>query len=359
MEADQSNEAGGEYVDPSINLPIALRKEVRSKAGKPRVRYGFEDDNEDENDIANYVSYESVSPTYRAFVASLQSVSIPRNWKEAKQDPKWKEAMLEELAALEKNKTWDLVPFPVGKKVVNCKWVYTVKQNPNGKIERYKARLVAKGYSQTYGIDYDETFAPVAKMSTVRTLISCAANFNWPLYQLDVKNAFLHGDLQEEVYMEIPPGFATAQTKGKVLRLKKSLYGLKQSPRAWFDRFRHAMCGMAYKQCNGDHTLFYCHCSNHITILAVYVDDIIITGDDTSEIERLKKNLSKEFEVKDLGQLRYFLGIEIARSPKGIVLSQRKYVLDLLNETGMLGCRPALLHLLSKITSCVLSLETR
>ncbi|WVZ87161.1 hypothetical protein U9M48_033847 [Paspalum notatum var. saurae] len=213
MEADQSNEAGGEDGDPSINLPIALRKEVRSKAGKPRVRYGFEDDNEDKNDIANYVSYESVSSTYRAFIASLQSVSIPRDWKEAKQDLKWKEAMLEELTALEKNKTWDLVPFPVGKKVVNCKWVYTVKQNPNGKIERYKARLVAKGYSQTYGIDYDEAFAPIAKMSTVRTLISCAANFNWPLYQLDVKNAFLHGDLQEEVYMDIPPGFATAQTK--------------------------------------------------------------------------------------------------------------------------------------------------
>jgi hypothetical protein len=268
-------------------------------------------------------------------------VIIPRDWKEAKQNPKWKEAMLEELKALEKNKTWDLVPFPMDKKVVGCKWVYTVKQNPDGKVERYKARLVAKGYSQTYGIDYDETFAPVAKMSTVRTLISCAAIYDWPLYQLDVKNAFLHGDLREEVYMEIPPGFATDQTKGKVLKLKKSLYGLKQSPRAWFDRFRRAMCNMGYKQCNSDHTVFYRHSGSHVTILTVYVDDMIITGDDTLEISRLKENLSKEFEVKDLGQLRYFLGIEIARSPRGIVLSQRKYVLDLLDETGMLGCRPS------------------
>ena len=103
--------------------------------------------------------------------------------------------MLEELAALEKNKTWDLVPLPIGKKVVGCKWVFTVKQNPDGKVERYKARLVAKGYCQTYGIDYDETFAPVAKMSTVRTLISCAVVYDWPLYQLDIKNAFLHGDI--------------------------------------------------------------------------------------------------------------------------------------------------------------------
>ncbi|WVZ82885.1 hypothetical protein U9M48_030093 [Paspalum notatum var. saurae] len=255
------------------DLPIALRKEARVKAGVPRPRYGFEND--------------------------------------------------------------------IRKKVVSCKWVFSAKQNPEGKVERYKARLVARGYSQTYGIDYDETFASVAKMSTVRMLISCAANFGWPLHQWDVKNAFLHGNLQEEVYMEIPPGFSKPDVAGKVCRLRKSLYGLKQSPRAWFDRFRRALCGMSYKQCNGDHTVFYRHSRRRIVILAVYVDDIIITGDDEAEINRLKEDLSKVFEVKDLGQLKYFLGIEIARSTKGIFLSQRKYVLDLLSETGMLGCRPA------------------
>jgi hypothetical protein len=152
-------------------------------------------------------------------------------------------------------------------------------------------------------------------MSTVRTLISCAANFGWPLYQLDVKNAFLHGDLQEEVYMEIPPRVSEPEAVGKVCRLKKSLYGLKQSPRAWFDRFRRALCGMGYKQCNGDHIVFYRHFGRRIAILAVYVDDIIITGDDEHEIAHLKENMSKEFEVKDLGHLKYFLGIEVARSP--------------------------------------------
>jgi len=333
-EVRRSIETGGEEVDPSIGLPIALRKEPRSKAGKPAIKYGFEPD------ISNYISYESLSPAYRAFIASLQSARIPKDWKEAKQDPKWREAMLEELRALEKNKTWDLVELPIGKKAVSCKWVFTVKQSPEGKVERYKARLVARGYSQTYGIDYDETFAPVAKMSTVRTLISCASNFGWPLHQLDVKNAFLHGDLHEEVYMEIPPGWSKPETTGKVCKLKKSLYDLKQSPRAWFDRFKRALCDMGYKQCNGDHTLFYRHSGRRITVLAVYVDDIIITGDDETEIKSLKGNLSKQFDVKGLGQLRYFLGIEIARSPKGIVLSQRKYVLDLLSETGMLGCRP-------------------
>ena len=205
---EEESEIGGEET-----LSIAARRERRNTAGIPPVRYGYEDTSTgdgDETDIANYVSYESLSPAYEAFVVSLQSVSIPKTWKEAKHDSKWKEAMKEELAALEKNKTWDLVPFPKGKKVVGCKWVYTIKLDQNGEVKRYKARLVAKGYSQTYGIDYDETFAPVAKMNTVRTLISSAANFDWPLYQLDVKNAFLHGDLQEEVYMEIPPGFTTA-----------------------------------------------------------------------------------------------------------------------------------------------------
>jgi Reverse transcriptase (RNA-dependent DNA polymerase) len=125
--------------------------------------------------------------------------------------------------------------------------VYIVKQTPEGKVKRYMARLVAKEYGQTYDIDYNETFAPVAKMGTVRMLVSCTANFNWPLHQLDVKNAFLHGDLKEEVYMEVPPGFATPQSVGKVYKLKKSLYGLKQSPRVWFDRFRMVVCGMGYK----------------------------------------------------------------------------------------------------------------
>ena len=119
--------------------------------------------------------------------------------------------------------------------------------------------MVARGFSQTYGIDYDETFSPMAKMNTLRILVSCAANFSWKLHQLDVKNAFLHGDLQEEVYMEIPPGFGTSETMGKVSRIKKSLYGLKQSPRAWFDRFKRVVCGMGYGQCNGDHTVFYKH----------------------------------------------------------------------------------------------------
>jgi hypothetical protein len=247
--------------------------------------------------------------------------------------------MMEEMEALDKNNTWVITTLPANKRIVGCKWVFTIKQTPEGRVERYKARLVAKGYSQTYGVDYDETFAPVAKMNTIRALISIASNNGWNLFQMDVKNAFLHGDLQEEVYMEIPPGFNSHKTEGKVCKLIKSLYGLKQSPRAWFGRFSKEVCSLGYRQSNADHTLFFKHYSNKITILAVYVDDIVITGNDEGEMKYLKETLAKTFEVKDLGYLHYFLGIEVAYSVQGIYLSQRKYILDLLAETGMLDCK--------------------
>lgn len=283
-----------------------------------------------------------MGPQYKAYIAALDStLPIPRDWQEAKQYPEWRKAMIEEMTALDKNNTWVLATLPPNKTVVGCKWVFTVKHNSDGKVERYKARLVAKGYSQTYGVDYDETFAPVAKMNTIRTLVSIAANKKWKLFQMDVKNTFLHGDLQEEVYMEIPPGFGTQETIGKVCKLKKSLYGLKQSPGACFGRFKKEVCSMGYKQSSADHTLFFKHHLGKITILAVYVDDIVITGDDQVEMNWLKKALAKAFEIKDLGCLHYFLGIEVAYGSEGIYLSHRKYILDLLNEVGLLHCKPA------------------
>ena len=247
-----------------------------------------------------------------------------------------------EMEALEKNKTWELVKLPEGKKPVGCKWVYTVKYKADGSIERYKARLVAKGYTQTYGIDYLETFAPVAKMNTVRLLLSLAANYGWDLQQFDVKNAFLHGELDEEIYMEVPPGFEKKLAARTVCKLKKALYGLKQSPRAWFGRFARVMLHKGYKQSQGDHTLFIKHSpSGGVTALLVYVDDIIVTGDDVKEKQALRQYLAKEFEIKELGRLKYFLGIEVAHSREGIFISQQKYVTDLLKETGKTACRPA------------------
>ncbi|XP_057478145.1 retrovirus-related Pol polyprotein from transposon TNT 1-94 isoform X6 [Actinidia eriantha] len=309
----------------SVDLPIALRKGVRSCTQHP---------------ISQFVSYDRLSPSYHAFVSSLSSISIPQNWQDAVMTSKWKGAMVEEMMALKKNGTWELVSLPREKKPVGCKWIFTVKHNADGTVERYKARLVAKGFTQTYGIDYEETFAPVAKMNSVRALLSCAATLKWHLHQFDVKNTFLHGELEEEVYMDIPPGFSSSKTEGKVCRLKKALYGLKQSPRAWFGRFSKAMLGFGYKQSHADHTMFIKKGAGKIIVLIVYVDDMIVTGDDVDEILNLKCRLAQEFEIKDLGSLRYFLGMEVARSDRGIFISQRKYILDLLEETGMLGCKP-------------------
>ncbi|RVX15329.1 Retrovirus-related Pol polyprotein from transposon TNT 1-94 [Vitis vinifera] len=253
----------------------------------------------------------------------------------------WRQAMVDEMAALHSNGTWDLVVLPSGKSTVGCRWVYAVKVGPDGQVDRLKARLVAKGYTQVYGSDYGDTFSPVAKIASVRLLLSMAAMCSWPLYQLDIKNAFLHGDLAEEVYMEQPPGFVAQGESGLVCRLRRSLYGLKQSPRAWFSRFSSVVQEFGMLRSTADHSVFYHHNSlGQCIYLVVYVDDIVITGSDQDGIQKLKQHLFTHFQTKDLGKLKFFLGIEIAQSSSGVVLSQRKYALDILEETGMLDCKP-------------------
>ncbi|TYK14395.1 Cysteine-rich RLK (RECEPTOR-like protein kinase) 8 [Cucumis melo var. makuwa] len=273
--------------------------------------------------------------------ASLDSSIIPKNIYIALECPEWKNAVMEEMNALKKNRTWEIFSLPKGHKTVGCKWVFSLKYKADGTLDRYKAGLVAKGFTQTYGIDYSETFSPVAKLNTVRVLLSVAMNKDWPLYQRDVKNAFLNGDLVEEVYMSPLPGFEV-QFGQHVCKLQKSLYGLKQSSRAWFDRFTTFVKSQGYSQGHYDHTLFTkASKTEKIAILIVYVDDIVLTGDDQTEISQLKQRMGDEFEIKDLENLKYFLGMEVARYKEGIFVSQRKYTLELLTETGMLGCCPA------------------
>ena len=292
--------------------------------------------------MSHYVSNHRLSESNKSFVNQLSTISIPNSVQEALADPRWKAVMNEEMKSLQKNETWELVDRPPGKKPVRCRWVYTMKHKEDGTIEHFKVRLVAKGYTQTYGIDYTYTFALVAKINTVRVLLSIAANLDWPLQQFDVKNAFLHGELSEEVYMDLPPGCMIPEVHcQKVCKLKKSLYGLKQSPRAWFGRFTKSMRSFGYYQSNSDHTLFLKKQHGKITALIVYVDDMVVTGNDPNERKALQSYLSSKFEMKDLGHLKYFLGIEVSRCDKGIFLSQRKYALDLLQETGMLTCQPA------------------
>ena len=328
-EPRSENESGNSSISsnrsPESDLPIAIRKGKRSCVKYP---------------ISLVVSNSKLSSSFITFTTNVSNVQIPNNIQEALNVPEWKKAVLEEMSALEKNQTWRVEDLPKGAPIVGCKWVFTPKFNGDGTLERHKARLVAKGFTQTYGIDYTETFAPVAKLNTVRILLSIAANLDWPLRQFDVKNAFLNGRLEEEVYMLPPPGFEH-KFENKVCRLEKALYGLKQSPRAWFERFTQVVKKQGYIQAQADHTLFTRHSTNgKIATLIVYVDDILLTGDDLEELEAMKNKLSKEFEIKDLGEMKYFLAMEVARSKKGIFISQRKYILDLLKDTGMSECCP-------------------
>jgi hypothetical protein len=272
-------------------------------------------------------------------VKVIQEVE-PTCFEQAVGNPKWDNAMDEEMVALDANATWELVALLKDKKEIRCKWVYKVKHNADGSVSRYKARLVAKGYAQTYGIDYEETYGPIAKMTNVRAIIAMAIAKGWSLHQMDVKNAFLHGDLQEEVYMEQPPGYVDQTHPNLVCRLKKALYGLKQAPRVWSDKIGQYLVTSGFQTSNADFSLYVKKTDHGIVVIVIYVDDLIIIGDSDVNIFDLKKLLKQKFEMKDLGELRYFLGIEVIQSLKGIWLLQRQYALNKLSEYGMTGCKP-------------------
>ncbi|KAL4580545.1 hypothetical protein LXL04_016743 [Taraxacum kok-saghyz] len=278
---------------------------------------------------------QNIDPT-----SSSQSAVEPQSYKEAASNPEWIKAMNLELEALYRNNTWEITDLPKGRKPIGCRWIYKIKYKSNGEIERYKARLVAKGYNQREGIDYEETFSPVAKIVTVRIVITLAVNKKWNLYQFDINNAFLYGNLEEDVYMTLPQGYHT-EGDTRVCKLLRSLYGLKQAPRKWNERLCSSLYDFGFKQSLNDYSLFVRFGNKgSVTILLVYVDDIILTGNDESEILNVKNFLKSQFLIKDLGKLKYFLGIEAIDIKDGLCLTQRKYCMELLHEFGMLGCKP-------------------
>eukprot|EP00253_Pinus_taeda_P033312 PITA_33312 len=231
------------------------------------------------------------------------------HFEDAIKDKKWIEAMDEEINAIERNKTWDLVELPKGKEVIGVKWVYKTKSNAEGKIERHKERLIVKGYKQQYGRDYEEIFAPVARMETVRAVLSIAAQNKWKVYQMDVKSAFLNGVLMEEVYNEQPVGYEKKRQEHKVCRLKKTLYGLKQAPRAWYSRIDSYLLENGFEKCEGEPTLYIKEKDGKILIVMLYVDDVIFTG------------------------------IEVEQSGNGIFISQAKYANEVLERFNMQECK--------------------
>jgi len=258
--------------------------------------------------LSSVLSYDHLSSNKKLFSLSVSALIEPTSYIQAVKHEEWREATDNEIKALEQNDTWTVVDLPASKHVIRCKWVYKVKLKSDGTLERYKARLVAKGYNQCEGLDYYETFSPVAKLTTVRTLLAVVAVKKWDLHQLDVNNAFLHGQLDEEVYMSLPPGFAK-QGGSKVCKLHKSIYGLKQASRQWFAKFSSALLEFGFIQSKADYTLFTRTLEGSFIALLVYVDDIIVASDNSAEVSKFIQLLNDRFKLKDLGQLKYFLGL--------------------------------------------------
>ncbi|KAL4363042.1 hypothetical protein GQ457_04G026360 [Hibiscus cannabinus] len=288
--------------------------------------------------IEQYVSSSSLTSSYEAFVGNVSSTHEPSYFHQAVKSPKWRLAMDDELQAMETLKTWSVVPLPAGKKAIACKWVFRIKHKADGSVDRYKARLVAKGFTKIEGIDYVDTFSPVAKMTSFKMLLALAAIHNWHLLQLDVNNAFLNGLLNEEVYMQLPQGYHT-DIKGSnlVCKLHKSIYGLKQASRQWFHAFSKVVLAYGFTQSPSEYSLFVKGNGSNLVILLVYVDDIVLAGSNLDQLKEVQSFLQQHFKLKELGHLKYFLGFEIARNESGISLSQRHYALQLLEDTGCLG----------------------
>ncbi|KAJ9551935.1 hypothetical protein OSB04_015980 [Centaurea solstitialis] len=281
-----------------------------------------------------------VKPIQKLNLHTSSISPVPRSHLQAIKDPNWRQAMNDEYSALISNGTWTLVPRPPGVNIVRSMWLFRHKFNADGSLSRYKARLVANGRSQQQGIDCDETFSPVVKPATIRIVLSIAVSRQWPLHQLDVKNAFLHGHLQETVYMHQPPGFRDTQFPDHVCHLKRSLYGLKQAPRAWYHRFAHHAATIGFQHSRTDSSLFILHTAKATAYLLLYVDDIILTASSTDLLQQIIDKLSREFAMTDLGSLHYFLGISAVRSSTGLFLSQRTYALEILEMANMTNCNP-------------------
>lgn len=285
--------------------------------------------------MQDYVTGEGLSDDDFESHLTIGSGNDPVHYDEAEKDPIWRKAMKEEIEAIERNGTWYLTELPGGAKKIGVKWIFKTKRDEKGDVSKYKARLVVWGYTQEYGVDYKEVFAPVARMETIRLVIAVAAHHGWSIYQLDVKSAFLHGELTEDVFVEQPQGFEKKGEEGKVYKLNRALYGLKQAPRAWYSRIESYFLSHGFEKCEYEPTLFTKVEENNITVVSLYVDDLIYTGNDDELMMEFKKSMQSEFAMTDMGKMKFFLGLEATQKADGIFVCQKKYVIDLLERFGM------------------------
>jgi len=276
--------------------------------------------------------YDSTNEVHLVcLLADVKNISFEK----AVRDKKWQIAMDEEIKVIDHNNTWELTKLPKGSQLIGVMWVFKKKMNTQGDIERYKARLIVIGYKQKEGINYDEVFAPVVRMETIQLHISQAAQFKWSIFQIDVKSAFLNGVLEEKVYIEQPPEYMKIEKVKKVLKLKKALYGLKQAPRAWNTRIDTYFKENGFRQCPYKHSLYTKNSEGNKIFVALYVDDLIFMGNNNEMIEEFKGTKRREFDMPDLGLIKFFFGLEVRQEKTGIFVSQETYAKEILKKYKM------------------------
>lgn len=288
--------------EPDQPVEAVVRRSQRERRGRPDY-YG--------DWVSYFVSEKPEEPT------TVKEALASRN------RAQWRSAMEKEFESLHANKVWDVVELPQGRKAVGCKWVFKLKVDANGSVERYKARLVAQGFSQKFGLDYDKTFCPVVRFESLRTVIALAVQKGLKLHQMDVTTAFLNGELEKEVYMRQPEGFTVEGQEHLVCKLKRSIYGLKQSPRCWNSVLDGKLKKMGFVQTASDPCLYVS--PDEMLIIAIYVDDILLAGESDERMDEVKQALSKQFTVKDMGELHYFLSLGVKILRDGSVSQKVRY----------------------------------
>jgi hypothetical protein len=338
--------------------PIGYKDQryLEQEADQRLVRYDKAEDatNQDQHNMTKSIVLRSgkhLGPRQEhlalpsANVVTNSGSTDPATLQQAQQDGEWihwEAACKEELDSLAENQVWDLCKLPQGRTSVGSRWVFKKKYDQNGTLSRYKARLVAQGYTQTYGVDYQETFAPVVRFETIRSILAIAVRYDWELFQLDIKTAFLYGKLDEEIFMNQPPGFVDKEKPMEVCRLKRSLYGLKQAPRCWNAVLDEYLTQDGFVLCSEDNGVYKWVEQKLTIILAVYVDDMIVTGNNLECIAKFKDRMKTRFKMSDSGELSYFLGIQVQRdrAKKKLHLNQERYIHEILERYRMTDCNP-------------------
>ena len=253
----------------------------------------------------------------------------------------WTQATDAEYGSLMEHGTWELVELPKGRSAINCKWIFRTKYDQNGNVDRYKGRLVVKGFSQKSDVDYEETYSPIMRLTTLRVLVTWAASNRMVAHQMDVTTAFLNADLNEEIFMQQPDGYIQPGKEHLVCRLKKSLYGLKQTPGCWNIKFANHMKAIGFLQSDADPCVFVRIGQNKLCVLAVYVDDIVLLTNTEAEMLAIKTQLKKGFKMKDMGKLHYLPGITVQIKDGTVTLDQHQYLTQLLEKFGLQDAKEA------------------